>query len=72
MSFTISEGLQFLNLLLIPIGIYIVKLERQLAVFGEWKQHTDKTIEDQKRDIDAAHRRLDRHGAPAAARDIKP
>ena len=63
---TIIEALQFLNLLLIPIGLYIVKLERRLVRFEVFMETTVKESDRMRDALAAAHRRLDAAGAPPA------
>lgn len=63
---TAGELLQYMNLLLVPIGCYVVVLERRMAKFELLAEQSVK--ENQRRDgaILAAHIRLDRVNAPPA------
>lgn len=56
---TLSELAPFINLVLVPIFIYIVKLERQLAVMGAFKESVDKKLDAIDVDIKAVHKRMD-------------
>lgn len=56
---TIGELAPFINLVLIPIFVYIVKLERQLAVLGAFKHSVDKKLDSIDVEIKAVHKRMD-------------
>lgn len=65
---TAPELLQYLNVLLLPIGAYIVVLERRLSRFELYAEIAREAQLQLARDVRAAHLRLDFAGVPAAAR----
>lgn len=66
---TLAEALQWVNLLLVPVLVYVIKLERRAAGFDEWRRATEEIIRGLHRDQMAVHRRLDRLHIPAASAD---
>lgn len=69
---TIPEILSFANLILLPILVYVIKLERKLVIFevkGEAMQERLGTID---QDLRALHRRMDHFGVPHASATPPP
>lgn len=69
---TLAEGLQFTNLVLIPILVYVVRLERRLVIFEVKGEAIDKSLESIDKDIRAVHKRLDHYGMPHASSRAQP
>ncbi|HEX5129605.1 MAG TPA: hypothetical protein VFV90_07660 [Usitatibacter sp.] len=67
MHWQLSDVLQLVNLVLIPLFVYVVKLERQLVRMEEFRNGASERLKEVEGKIDAVHRRLDRFAVPPAA-----
>jgi len=64
---TLSEILQFANLILVPILVYVIKFERKLAVLETTRDEMYRRLSMIDGDIKAVHKRMDHFQIPHAS-----